>query len=145
MLTIIRCNDSFVKDLVLKKAKLSLSQFHNLKSIFGNFEDSKFDSPHNKNTVFVRCMMGDYNSLAYLRRLEKALCKLIDQKRLFIKRNGQVNTEFINRMTSSDPWNFSSVISEIFIADYLLSIFGPNNFQYEEGKKSKRKPDHYNC
>src|SRR5215216_3478085 len=141
MLTIIRCNDSIVEEEILEKARVNLSQFDNLRFIFNNFEDSKFDSSHNKNTVFVKCIRGDSNSIDYLRRMEKALCNLIDKKKLFIKRNGQVNTKFINRITSSDPWNFSSVISEILVADYLLSLLGPHNFQYEEGKESERKPD----
>src|SRR5215207_481920 len=141
MLTIIRCNDSIVEEEVLEKARVNLSQFDNLRFIFNNFGDSKFDSSHNKNTVFVKCIRGDSNSIDYLRRMEKALCNLIDKKKLFIKRNGQVNTKFVNRITSSDPWNFSSVVSEIFVADYLLSIFGPDNFQCEEGKKNERKPD----
>ena len=141
MLTIIRCNDSFVEEEILYKARVKLSQFNNLQFVFNNFEDFKFDSSHNKNTVFVKCIKGDSNSVDYLRRMEKALCNLIDKKKLFIKRNGQVNTKFINRMTSSEPWDFCSVISEIFVADYLLALFGPHNFQYEEGKKSERKPD----
>jgi len=130
-----------VEEEVLEKARVNLSQFDNLRFIFNNFGDSKFDSSHNKNTVFVKCIRGDSNSIDYLRRMEKALCNLIDKKKLFIKRNGQVNTKFVNRITSSDPWNFSSVVSEIFVADYLLSIFGPDNFQCEEGKKNERKPD----
>jgi hypothetical protein len=141
MLTIIRCNDSVVEEEILEKARDNLSQFKNLKFIFNNFEDSKFNSSHNKNTVFVRCIIGNSSSMDYLNRMENAVCNLIDKKKLFIKRNGQLNTKFINRMTSSDPWSFFSVISEIFVADYLLSLFGPDNFQYEEGKKSERKPD----
>jgi hypothetical protein len=85
--------------------------------------------------------MGDSNSPDYLQRLEKALCHLIEQKKLFIKTDGQINTKFKRRMTSNDPWNFSSIISEVLIADHLLSLFGISNFQYEGGKKSERKPD----
>jgi hypothetical protein len=130
-----------VEEEILVKARDKLSQFKNLRFIFNNFEDSKFNSSHNKNTVFIRCIRGNSNSIDYLHRMENALCNLIVKKKLFIKKNGQVNTKLINRITSSDPWNFSSVISEIFVADYLLSLFGPDNFQYEEGKKSELKPD----
>ncbi|CAN5515591.1 hypothetical protein BH18THE2_BH18THE2_22240 [soil metagenome] len=141
MLTIIRCNDSFVEKEILEKARANLSQFPNLNFIFNNFASFSFNNSHNKNTVFRICIRGDSNSIDYLKRLENALSNLIAQKKLVIRTDGQDNTKFIKRMTSNDPWDFSSVISEIFIADYLLSIFGPNSFQYEEGKRSERKPD----
>ena len=141
MLTIIRCYDSFVKKETIEKARANLSQFQNLNFVFNNFASLSFNNSHNKNTVFGKCIKGDINSIDYLKRLEKALSNLIAKKKLVIKTDRRVNTKFIKRMTSNEPWHFSSVISEVFIADYLLSIFGPNNFQYEEGRRTERKPD----
>lgn len=141
MLTIIRCNDSFGEKEILGRARANLKQFSNLHFIFNNFESFPSNNFNNKNIIFKKCAQGDSNARDFLQRVERALCHLIDQKKLFINSYGQVNTKFIMRMTSSSPWDFFSVISEIFIADYLLSVLGPNNFQYEEGKKNERKPD----
>ena len=112
MLTIIRCYDSFVEKEILEKARANLSQFQNLKFIFNNFASFSFNNSHNKNTVFGKCIKGDINSMDYLKRLEKALSNLIAKKKLAIKTNRRVNTEFIKRMTSNEPWHFSSAISD---------------------------------
>ena len=141
MLTITRCSNAITEEQILEKARGILSQFDHLRFIFNGFEDAKFYSINNKNIVFVKCIRGDTNSVDYLRRIENALSNLIVQKKLFLKRNEQVNTKFMNRITSSDRSDFLSVISEIFVADFLLSLLGPSNFQYEEGKKSEGKPD----
>jgi hypothetical protein len=102
MLTIIRCYDSFVKKEILEKARANLSQFQNLNSIFNNFASFSFKSFHNKNTVFGECIKGDINSMDYLSRLEKALSNLTAKKKLIIKTDRRVNTEFIKKMTSND-------------------------------------------
>jgi hypothetical protein len=143
MLTIVRCENDLVEDDLLDEARDVLNQFQNLNLIFDNFKDPSFNDKNNANIVFKICMNSSLNRdyLSYLRRLELALTNLIYHGKLYIRDRERINKKFINRMTSSSPSDFSPAISEILVADNLLSLFGPDNFQYEEGKKSESKPD----
>lgn len=141
MLTIIRCNKDLIEDGILARAKENLRKFPTLHSIFENFDEPRFSNYQNKNIVFVKSMMSNEDSLNFLLRIENALYNLVSHGKLLINRPGELNKKFLNRITSSVPSEFLPVISEVLVADYLLSLFGQNNFHYEEGTKAETKPD----
>jgi hypothetical protein len=139
MLTIIRCENDFVEDDLLDKARDQLNQFQNLNLIFDNFKDPSFKDKDNTNIVFKMCInsSSNYNFLNYLQRLEIALANLTNHRKLYIRDKERINKKFINRMTSSNPSDFSPVISEIFVADNLLSLFGLIIFGLKKVKSRK--------
>jgi hypothetical protein len=141
VLTIVKCLEKKTVAINQNQLSESLKQFPYISKILGDISEMIIDEK-TSNSIIKNLLIKNEGSLKFLIDFEASLKNLFDNNKIrIINDNGSENTNFVNRFRSMNPSTYISAISEITIANYLLTLFGKQNFQYEIGKKKERKPD----